>query len=67
MMVKVVRVDGLAVALWGEPIPHEVTALSALIERVGDVMDLTEELLGPLHGESVSRYRRWISACEANR
>ncbi len=61
--IQVVRLDGLAVALWGEAIPKNVTQLSALIERVGDVIELTEQRMG----NAMPPSSRWVSEWEANR
>jgi len=47
--IRVVRLDTLAVALWGEIIPRDAEKAAELIEQVGDVIELT-----------VKQHRPWI-------
>jgi len=66
--IKVVRLDSLVAALWGEIIPNDVEKLVALIERVGDMIELTAEQhrpwiddgemmgLGELRGRLISEW-----------
>lgn len=59
--IQVIRVGPLAAALWGEPIPNDVSALSALIERISDVIELTEEVTLDRPGD---QRRRLVSEWE---